>query len=84
DAGAADFTPASLAGGNGPMFSELPQLQEALTEYIERYSLPTDFAAKFAEELKASDRVTVVLRARCTRLVASADGSHIESIVLHD
>ncbi|MFT2521001.1 hypothetical protein ACMWQB_32990, partial [Escherichia coli] len=61
------------------MFSELPQLQEALTEYIERYSLPTDFAAKFAEELKASDRVTVVLRARCTRLVASADGSHIES-----
>lgn len=84
DAGAADFSPACLAGGNGPMFSELPQLDEALSEHIERYSLPTDFAAKFSEELKASDRVMVVLRARCTRLVSNANGSRIESIVLHD
>lgn len=84
DAGAADFSPASLAGGNGPMFSELPALARDLTEYIERYSLPTDFAAKFAEELKASDRVKVLLRARCTRLVVSTDGARIESVVLHD
>ncbi|WP_241821516.1 FAD-dependent oxidoreductase [Herbaspirillum sp. C7C8] len=84
DAGNADFTPASLAGGNAPMFSELPQLSQALTEYIERYSLPTDFAAKFSEELKASGLVNVVLRARCTRLLANTDGSRIDAVVLHD
>lgn len=84
DAGAADFSPASLAGGNGPMFSELPALGEDLTEYIERYSLPTDFAAKFADELKASEQVKVVLQARCTRLVVSEDGARITSVVLHD
>jgi len=84
DAGDADFTPGCLTGGSGPMFAELPKLSGSLTEYIERYSLPTDFATKFAEELKQSSQVRVVLRARCTRLVVSSDGSRVEAAVLHD
>lgn len=84
DAGTADFSVACLAGPLTSMFPSLPALQPHLQERIERYSLPTDFAAKFGAELAKSQYIQVVLRARCTRLSISPDGSRIDAIALHD
>ncbi|MDH3469610.1 MAG: GMC family oxidoreductase, partial [Gammaproteobacteria bacterium] len=40
------------------------------------------FAKKFQHELTSSDRITVLLRARCTALNTSQDGSRIKSVTL--
>lgn len=82
DAGMMDFDSTALGDEAGPMFSGLPSLYPDIYERIERYSLPTDFAAKYRQELASSNRVTVLLRARCTALNTSQDGSKIESINL--
>lgn len=84
DAGEPDFSVQALNGSTAPMFSELPRFGGGLYERIERYSLPTDFAAKFGDELKRSDDVKVILRARCTRIGLSADGASVDSVVLSD
>ncbi|MDO9383490.1 MAG: GMC family oxidoreductase [Hyphomicrobiaceae bacterium] len=85
DAGQADFAVAALAGSEAPMFEELPLLAPDLVEQIERYSLPTDFAKKYKLHLAQSPDVQVLLRARCTRLIATADGTRITAVELsHD
>lgn len=84
DAGNADFSVSSLGVSPPPIFREGLSLRPDLLEYIERYSLPTDFGQKYREELKQSPNALVLLRARCTQLNANTDGSRIESIELSD
>jgi choline dehydrogenase-like flavoprotein len=47
---------------------------------IERFSCPTDFAARYQHRLADSDRVLVLLGANCTELVADAQGSRIDHL----
>lgn len=84
DAGNADFSLTALGRESSPMFDELPILYPDIYERIERYSLPTDFARKFHNEISNSRLITVLLRARCTSLNANKDGSSIESVTLSD
>ena len=84
DAGNADFELTALGKDTDPMFHELPLLFPDIYERIERYSLPTDFAKKFRNEISNSSLTTVLLRARCTSLNTNKDGSRIESITLSD
>ncbi len=84
DAGQMDFDLTALGASANPMFASLPSVFPDVYERIERYSLPTDFASKYRDELMNSGRVTVLLRARCTALNTARDGSSLESVTLSD
>lgn len=85
DAGEANFTISAFGSNAKPMFTEAPQLAPALNEYIERYSLPTDFGKKYRQELTDSKSVFVLLRTRCVSLNATAENPEIvSSITLND
>lgn len=85
DAGAPDFTIAALGSHPKPIFSEAAGLAPELHEYIERYSLPTDFGKKFRQELIDSSQVYVLLLTRCIRLNTSPDDAEtVRSVTLHD
>ncbi|MDT7850702.1 GMC family oxidoreductase [Methylophilus sp. VKM B-3414] len=85
DAGDNNFNISAFGPNTKPIFSEAPTLAPDLNEYIERYSLPTDFGKKFRQELENSVNVKVLLRARCTKLNTSAqNGDVVETITLHD
>lgn len=83
DAGEADFSVNALRNSE-PMFPELPELWPQLEELIERYSLPTDFGKKFKQELKTSDNILVLLKAKVTGLNLNETGSQVTSINVHD
>ncbi len=84
DAGENNFTISAFGPNTKPIFTEAPLLAPALNEYIERYSLPTDFGKKFRQELTDSTNVLVLLRTRCVSLNNSAAGDVVESVTLHD
>ncbi|MFQ6405795.1 GMC oxidoreductase [Methylophilus sp. 'Pure River'] len=84
DAGNDDFTISSFGPDAKPIFSEAPLLAPDLNEYIERYSLPTDFGRKFRQELTESNNVYVLLRTRCIGLNATNAGDVVSSVTLHD
>lgn len=85
DAGENNFTISSFGVNVRPIFNEAPQLAPDLNEYIERYSLPTDFGKKFRQELTDSSNAYVLLRTRCIRLNADADNAQeVRSVTLHD
>lgn len=85
DAGNNDFSISAFGPKTKPIFSEITQLTPDLNEYIERYSLPTDFGKKFRQELTASTLVHVLLQTRCISLNCLPDEpGRIESITLHD
>lgn len=85
DAGKHDFSIKAFGENAKPMFSEAPLLAPDLNEYIERYSLPTDFGRKYRQELVDSKNVFVLLRTRCTKLI-SKDGQadQVSSVLLND
>ncbi|MBF4988572.1 GMC oxidoreductase [Methylophilus sp. 14] len=84
DSGKNDFTISSFGPNAKPIFSEAPLLAPDLNEYIERYSLPTDFGQKFRRELTESSNVYVLLRTRCIGLNATNAGDVVSSVTLHD
>lgn len=84
DAGENDFTISSFGPNTKPIFSEAPLLAPDLNEYIERYSLPTDFGQKFRRELTDSSNVYVLLRTRCIGLNTNSEGDTVTSVTLHD
>jgi choline dehydrogenase-like flavoprotein len=85
DAGENNFTISSFGANARPIFNEAPQLSPDLNEYIERYSLPTDFGKKFRQELTDSSNAYVLLRTRCICLNVDADNANeVRSVTLHD
>lgn len=85
DAGENDFRISAFGANAKPIFSEVSKLAPELNEYIERYSLPTDFGKKYRDELTNSSNVLVLLRTRCISLncIPENPGS-VSSITLHD
>jgi choline dehydrogenase-like flavoprotein len=55
-----------------------------MTDRIERYSLPTDFGARYRQQIRASDNVTALLGARCVRLHRAAGAGRIEAAEVVD
>ncbi|WP_229007295.1 GMC oxidoreductase [Methylophilus sp. Leaf408] len=85
DAGNSDFTISAFGPNAKPIFSEAPGLAPDLNEYIERYSLPTDFGRKFRDELTNSSNVLVLLNTRCIRLNCLPEkADEVSSITLND
>jgi len=84
DAGENNFTITAFGPNAKPIFSEAPLLEPELNEYIERYSLPTDFGQKFRQELTDSKSVYVLLRTRCIALNTNTAGNIVTSVTLHD
>jgi choline dehydrogenase-like flavoprotein len=50
------------------------------TDGIERFSCPTDFAARYRHRLAASRNTRVLLNANCTEIVTGADGAVVERL----
>lgn len=82
-AGEYDYSVSSLKNPE-PMFDELAKLKPELSEYIERYSLPTDFGKEYLDELATNDKVQVILKARCVQLKLHTSGDAVCSVVLSD
>ncbi len=77
---AGDFTydaERAVPGGMRPLLRDFDPV-DFTTERIERFSCPTDFGRRYHDRLASARSVRVLLHANCTRLVASADGRHIE------
>lgn len=49
---------------------------------IERFSCPTDFAARYRHRLAASADLRLLLHANCTELLTGADGARVERVVV--
>lgn len=84
DAGHADFSVAGSLGAALPTIDGLESDATMLADRIERYSCPTDFGKRYRARLARSSNVTVLLFARCIRLVRDADKGRIEQLVLVD
>jgi choline dehydrogenase-like flavoprotein len=80
DAGKFDFTAAGSITGARPTISGLVAGSEMQWDLIERYSLPTNFAARYGDQLRSSSNITTVLDARCVKLIKVAAEDRIESI----
>lgn len=84
DAGQADFSVAGSLGAAPPTIAGLASNETLLADRIERYSRPTDFGKRYRARLARSSNVTVLLFARCIRLVRDANHRRIEQLVLVD
>jgi choline dehydrogenase-like flavoprotein len=52
------------------------------TDGIERFSCPTDFAARYRHRLAAAGNVEVLLHANATELLTSPDGARIDAVAV--
>ncbi|WP_376094303.1 GMC oxidoreductase [Roseomonas sp. CCTCC AB2023176] len=82
EAGAFDYDARSaVPGGMRPLVAGFaPPHFDA--DGIERFSLPTNFAARYAHRLARSESVRVLLGANVTDIVTDAGGSTVESLTL--
>jgi choline dehydrogenase-like flavoprotein len=80
DAGAFDFRASTSIADAAPMIPGVEGGGLLDLDLIERYSLPTDFGARYAGRLAASANVTVVIGARCVGLSPAAGASRIDGV----
>ena len=52
------------------------------TDRLERFSCPTDFGTRYRNRLAASNDVRVMMDANVTRLLASADGTRVDRVLV--
>jgi len=82
EAGDFDYEAGSaVPGGMRPMIAGFAPAHFN-TENIERFSAPTDFAARYGHRLRASQKVRVILGANATEILSSADGTRVETVTL--
>jgi choline dehydrogenase-like flavoprotein len=63
-----------------PMIAEF-ESSSFSTDTLERFSCPTDFGARYAQQLRAATNVRVLLHSNLTRLVFHPNGEAVESVV---
>ncbi len=64
----------AMPGGMKPLIAGFTP-ENFTTDGIERFSLPTNFAARYRHKLAASEAVRVVLGANCTAIETTPDGT---------
>jgi len=69
----------ALPGGMRPMIRHFEPAHFS-SDGIERFSCPTDFAARYRHRLAASQNTRVLLNANCTELLCDADGARVERL----
>ena len=69
----------AVPGGMRPMIRGFEPAHFS-SDRIERFSCPTDFAARYQHRLAASDSVRVLLNANCTELLTRNDGTAIDRL----
>lgn len=84
DAGELDFSVAGSLRHPAPTIAGFAGIgaggtHVVMVDRIERYSLPTDFGARYRKQLRESANVTAVLGARCLRLHKDDGGDRIEA-----
>lgn len=84
DAGAFDFTVAGSLKSPRPTIEGFESDELVSADYIERYSLPTDFGARYRAKIRASSNVRTLLGARCLRLLRVAGEDRIGEAVVVD
>ncbi|MDB5413664.1 MAG: fdhL 2 [Rubritepida sp.] len=78
EAGAFDYSARSaVPGGMRPMIAGFEPVNFS-ADGIERFSTPTNFAARYGHRLAASPAVRVLLGANCTAIETNAGGSRAE------
>jgi choline dehydrogenase-like flavoprotein len=71
----------AVAGGMRPIICNF-EPASFTTDSIERFSCPTNFAARYGSKLMASENVCILLNANCTEIVTSRDGRITKKLVL--
>ena len=71
----------AVSGGMRPMVRGFTP-HSFTTDRIERFSCPTNFAARWHQRLNGAGNLHILLNATCTHLHRSADGTHIEHAVV--
>lgn len=71
----------AVPGGMRPMIRGFDPA-DFTQDGIERFSCPTDFAARYQHRLAASANVHVLLNANCTELLTTSDGARVERLTL--
>jgi choline dehydrogenase-like flavoprotein len=84
DAGQFDFTVSGSLTRPAPTISGFHGNGVVLDDCIERYSLPTDFGKSYRQQLACSSNVTVLLHARCVRLLKRSGEDRIEGVQFVD
>ncbi|WP_458757187.1 GMC oxidoreductase [Afipia sp. TerB] len=79
DAGAFDFAIGSSLNAPGSTIAGTSG-SDFFFERIERYSLPTDFGARYRKTIGRSKNVTVLLNARCIALTRRSEADSIEAV----
>jgi choline dehydrogenase-like flavoprotein len=69
----------ALPGGMRPLIRGFDP-EHFSSDGIERFSCPTDFAARYRHRLASSESVQVLLHANCTELLCDADGSRVDRL----
>ena len=80
DAGAFEFRTIEALPGARPTIPGGFSDDEILTDRIERYSLPTDFGARYRKRLESRRNMTVITNAHVTRLEKDEAGDRIAAV----
>jgi choline dehydrogenase-like flavoprotein len=80
EAGAFAYDAEAAFGPNAPPMIRGFESDRVSTEGIERFSCPTNFAARYGERLAAAPDITLLTGANCTGIRLSADGSRVDSL----
>lgn len=82
EAGDFDYSAtSSVPGGMRPMIAGFAPPHFS-TDGIERFSAPTNFAARYGHRLRASQAVRVILGANATEILTDPTGERVESVVV--
>lgn len=84
DAGKFDFSISGSLANPSPTIGGFYGDDGAVTEHIERYSLPTNFGNRYRKQIAKSPNVTAVLYARCVKLHKRSGDDAIESVEFVD
>lgn len=84
DAGECDFTVAGSLPGAAPTIAGFDGAGAVLADQIERYSLPTDFGARYRKRLATATNVTVALEGRCVALQRASGAERLAQLEFVD
>ncbi|MDB5368649.1 MAG: capsular polysaccharide biosynthesis oxidoreductase [Roseomonas sp.] len=82
EAGEFDYSASSaMPGGMRPMIGGFAP-RDFSADGIERFSLPTNFAARYSHRLAASESLRVLLGANCTAIEPAPEGGRVRRLLL--